>query len=710
MRTSWRSCLLLAGCAALAAGCGESRWNLVVVTFDTTRADALAAYGNPRVATPAIDALAREGYVFEDAHSSVPLTLPAHTTLLTGTYPLRHGVRDNGLFVVPAEVETLAERLQRAGWATAAAVGGFPLAAKFGIAQGFDFYDDQLTRSYEDLQGHRVRDRDDIFFDERKAERVNEALYPWLEEHAQEPFFLWAHYYDPHQPLEPPPPYDELYADDLYAGEIAYADETLGTLLAELRRLGVWDRTLVAFTADHGEGRGEHRELTHSYLLYETTLHVPLILRMPGGNGTGAPVRIPGRVHHVDLVPTLLELLGLPVPDGMDGASLVPALHGARSSVGPRYAETLSPRLSHGWGELRAVWAGEWKYIHGPRPELFHLPTDPRELRNLVGTEPAEAARLEGLLERLVRDHAAERPLQAAAPDPDTRRRLEALGYVQGGGAEFEIREVLSREGVPPQDRADETSDITRVKEMLVRQQPLAAREAARRLLAEDPQSPFFVELLARAEAQLGHLDEALALLERLVGQGTTGAGSGRLLLEMGRHLDTLGRREEAREQLARSTELDPTAEGFFLLGTVESALGRTVEARDAWTRAVEADGGYGPALVALALERAREGDREEAEGLLRQAVEQDPYYPRGSYNLGALLLEGGQAEPAAALFERAVSLAPNYLEAYYAAAVARLRLGEREQAEALFERLAARAPASQEARDLRALLDAGVS
>ncbi|MEZ5330546.1 MAG: sulfatase [Thermoanaerobaculia bacterium] len=329
-------------CVLVGCSRGE-RWNVVVATFDTTRADHIGCYGNASASTPVVDALAAEGFLFENAHAAIPITMPSHSTIMTGLVPMRHGVRDNGLFVLPAGVETLAERLRSAGYATGAAVGSFPLTAKFGLDQGFDLYDDRVQSSQEDFRGRKVRAKQDIFFDERRAQRVNEAIYPWLEEVAEaaKPFFLWVHYYDPHQPLQPPPPYDQLFADDLYAGEIAYADESLGTLFDELRRLGVWDRTLVVFTADHGEGMGEHRERTHSYLLYETTLHVPLIVRAPGG--FEAPRRITERVHHVDIVPTVLDLLGLERPPDLDGRSLVPYLRGERPSVSNDYAETLSP-------------------------------------------------------------------------------------------------------------------------------------------------------------------------------------------------------------------------------------------------------------------------------------------------------------------------------------------------------------------------------
>ncbi len=704
-RSPWSLGIPLCGAVLLAACAPGPRWNVLLVTFDTTRADALACYGNRRVATPVLDALAAEGVLFEQAHSSIPLTLPSHTTILTGVYPPRHGVRDNGLFVVPPEVETLAERLGERGWATAAAVGGFPLVGKFGIDQGFDFFDDHLTRGNEDLMGRRVRPHQGIFFDERRAQRVNEAVYPWLAEHASDPFFLWVHYYDPHQPLDPPNPYNQLYADDLYAGEIAYADESLGTLIDDLRRLGVWDETLVVFTADHGEGRGEHRELTHSYLLYDSTLHVPLILRLPPAAHPPRARRVAEGVRHVDIVPTVLDLLGLPAPESIDGRSLVPYLEGGRPAPVVHYAETLSPRLSHGWGELRALYAEEWKYVHGPRPELFHLPTDPGEHDNRFAAEPEVAARLEARLASFLRERAAAAPQRAAAPDADTRRRLEALGYIQAGGAEdIEIREVLSREGVAPQDRVERTSELSRIKELLAQREALAARELAQQLVTEDPESPYYLELLAMAEGQLGRYDEAAATIERLLASGGS-AGSGRLLLELGWHLVRSGRSEEGLERLRQGVEREPSAQGLFLLATVAQELGRRDEAADALREAVASDPAYGPAVVALGVVRAEAGEAAEAERLFRQAVARDPYYAKGHYNLGAHLLAAGGAAEAVACFERAAELAPDYLQALQAAGVAYLRLGQRGEAQGALARLEALSPDSAEGRSLRQLL-----
>jgi arylsulfatase A-like enzyme/Tfp pilus assembly protein PilF len=703
-RSRW---LVAALCLGVLGGCSRGNgWNVVVVTFDTTRADHLGCYGDERASTPVVDGLAAEGFLFENAHAGIPITTPSHATIFTGLLPPSHGVRDNGLFVLPQEVETLAERLRRAGYATGAAVGSFPLVAKFGLDQGFDLYDDHVESELEDFRGRKVRTKENIFFDERRAQRVNEAVYPWLEEVAGEPFFLWIHYYDPHQPLLPPPPYDQLFAADLYAGEIAYADETLGTLFDELRRLGAWDRTLVVFTADHGEGLGEHRERTHSYLLYETTMHVPLIFRLPAGGPGTPPSRIAERVHHADVVPTILDLLDLEAPPGLDGRSLVPYLKGEGPEAPVHYAETLSPRLSHGWGELRALYAGPWKYVFGPRPELFDLSADPDELDDRVAEEPEVATRMQKALGDYLEARSGGEPQRAAAPDADTRRRLEALGYIQGGAAEeVEIREELHAEGIPPQDRVQRTSEISRIKEMLVRQDSLAARELAQALLEEDPDSPYYLQLLASAEAQLGRFEEAIAIVERgrELGGASRAPGS---LLEICRLLIRAGRYEEAQVQLERVRELEETVEGLYLLGTVAAELGQRGPAVEGFEGALALDGNHGPSLVGLGVLLAADGRADEARTLFGRAVEADPYYPKAHFNLGVSLLDEGRPEEAARRFERAAALAPDYLNAYHAAGVAYLRMGDRAAAQRMLGELDRRASGSAEGRELRQLLD----
>lgn len=696
--------IVLAGCAR------APRWNLLVVTFDTTRADHIGCYGHAAARTPNVDRLAREGVRFARAYTAAPITMPSHSTIFTGKYPPRTGVRDNGMFVLPAEQTTLAEVLKARGYATAAAVGGFPLLRKFGLDQGFDLYDDRLEVEYEDAQARRVVRKSQLYFEERRAGRVNEAVRDWLERNASRPFFLWVHYFDAHQPQEPPPPYDQLFANAPYDGEIAYADESLGRLMAHLERLGVYERTLVVFLADHGEGLGEHRELTHSYLLYDATLHVPLIFRLPAGaSGRGQVVE--RRVGTVDVMPTILDLLGQPVRTDLDGQSLRGLFDRAYPRPRPAelYAETLSPRLSQGWSEMRAVIEGDHKYVHGGRPEMFDLGADPRELRDRMAEDPERADRLRRSLEGFLKAHTPRNPSAAVEVDAETRERLEALGYLGAGGPQGgAIVEALHPGGTPPQDRVEDVSAMTRAKNLLLAGLPLDALQTVRRLLQLDPDNAYYLEIQAHAQAQLGLLDDALESLERIGTQGKRARFPEELQVQIGYRLHGQGRRERGLQLIRASLERKPRAEASYLLAVLLRQDGQVEPGRQALKQALEQDPEYAPALVDLGIQRAEEGDLHAASDLFLHALRVRPYYARAHYNYGTFLLQANQPESALGSFERAIELDADYLPSYYAAAVLARELGQPERSRELLSRLRARAPNSPEAKRARSLETVG--
>ena len=691
--------------ASLLAACGTGeRWNVLLVTFDTTRADHIGCYGNDDARTPNLDALAADGVRFARAFATVPLTTPSHSSIMTGKYPIAHGVRDNGMFVLSDQHETLAEVLRDAGWRTGAAIAAFPLLERWGVAQGFEFYDDHVSRSQENLLGQRTLEKTRIFFDERPAGLVNEALLPWLDEHHDEPFFAWAHYFDPHQPLEPPPPWDQLLLSDPYLAEIAYADQSFGRLIERLKSLGVYDRTMVVMTADHGEGLGEHRETTHSLQIYNSTMHVPLIVRLPSGPA-GTVVETP--VSSVDILPTILDVLGVEPPEGVQGRSLRAEFAGSDDEGVPLYAETLSPRLGYNWGELRGLFADGYKYIFGPRPELFSLDADPDELENLVRAEPELAERMQRQLAQFLRDNAADDLAGAVEMDEETRQKLMALGYLSGSGAEAEtIEEVLRPGGVPPQDRVHRVSDFSTVKQLLFVGQHLRAREIAQDLVDEEPDNTFYLELLATAEAQMGDFDDALGTLERIAEFSPHGEAEARLLNRMGRQLFLRGDYERAEELLARGQEVSPEAEVEFLLANIYRAQGEHQLDGEALTKALELQEDFAPARVDLAVRQARAGDRAGAAANFRQALRDDPYLPKAHYNYGAFLSEGGDLMAAAERFERAIRLDPRYRRAYVALVQVQLAQGQLEDAKRTADRLERVDPENGELARISTLLE----
>ncbi len=690
-RTGLTALLLL----ALGCGRGGERWNVVLVTFDTTRADHIGCYGHDGIATPHLDALAADGVRFARAFTAVPITAPSHSTILTGKYPLAHGFRDNAMFVLGDGHKTLAEVLREHGYATAAAVASFPLLSKFGLDQGFDLYDDHLTGDFENLRGERVVQRDRLFFDERRAGQVNEALYPWLDEHHERPFFLWAHYFDPHQPTEPPPPYDQLYLGDPYSGEIAYADEMFGQLMTRLRELGVYDRTLVVLAADHGEGLDEHGESTHSILLYNSTLHVPLIVRVPGARRDAV---VDTRVGTVDIVPTVLDLLGIEAPQGVQGRSLAPAIRGtAELESRPQYAETLSPRLSQGWGELRALFDGDDKLLFGPRPELFDIVRDPRELDDRFAADPERAKAMQRDLARFLRQHADGEATAAVELDDETRQRLMALGYIHSSaGTPDRIEEVLRRDGEPPQDHIGGINDFSHAKGHIFNGRFLAARDLARGLLADDPENLSYLEVLATAEIALGRLDAAAEVIETLRRVEAPGRLTRDLLGDFAAALSRRGEPAAALERIRQAMALEPSARGHFLEASILAALDRRDEQEAALGAALALDPLYVPARVELAIRRARAGDRPAAEEQFRRVLADEPYFPRGHFNYGAFLVEGGDAETALGYFERAVELQPTYWQAHRALIAIYADTGRRRDAEAQLAILERRAPPAE--------------
>lgn len=406
----------------LAAACGApERPHVVLVTFDTTRHDRFGCTGDPEARTPVVDGLAARGTLFEQAYSSVALTLPAHTTILAGIEPFAHGVHNNGRFRVPDGVDTLAEHLARAGYDTAAFVSAFVLDARFNLGQGFAVYRDDT---------HPTSGPVNFSVPTRPGAEVTDQALEWLAARTEgRPFFLWAHYYDPHLPRDIRAPFDAL--PDPYAAEIAYADAQLGRLLEGVEQAARDRSLLIVFTADHGESLGEHGESTHGLVAYDSTLHVPLVVV---GRGFPPGARRRQLVRHIDIVPTVLDVAGLPVPESLPGRSLHDGAAEEEEDddavVG--YFESRGPSYDLGWAVLEGVRTGRWKYTPAPLPaELYDVLADPREQKNLIAAAPDVRERMEALWRRALAARPATAPAQPEAPPPDVAERLAALGYVE---------------------------------------------------------------------------------------------------------------------------------------------------------------------------------------------------------------------------------------------------------------------------------------
>jgi choline-sulfatase len=694
--------------------------NVVMISIDTLRRDHLAPYG-ASFETLAASRLAGEGVVFEHAVSQVPLTLPSHASLFTGLYPPRHAVRDNAGFVLGPDATTLAERLQAIGYRTAGFVASYVLHSRWGLGQGHETYDDAFD--YAGLASGALTEV------ERPAGPVVDAAVSWLRQprRAEHPFYLWVHLYDPHDPYVATDEYRRR-APTAYAGEVMYADAQVARLLAALDTLGLRRNTLIVLLSDHGESLGEHGEPTHGIFLYRATLDVPLIIAPPPGATLGSPAltlagrRVGGLARLVDVTPTVLDLVGLPVPSGLDGVSLLPmvAHAGAMGSLptepsdalaGPlSYAETYYPRFRYNWSDLAAVETERWKFIRAPRPELYDLRQDPKERRDVSTEHPRVVATLAKHLESMNLVRAGELPTPAPL-DPDALARLRALGYV-GETDSAPARRTGPRpdpkDGLPllqellqgQTDRdAGRLDDAARRLEALALRDPEnpavfialssvyfrrndgeRAIKAAKRAVALDPDSTLAVLDLAFAFRAADRLAEAATGFERVLALDPDNL---KALLNLGEISHAGGELEKALGFYQRAVAVAPRLAGARIgLAGVALALNRIDVAGEALQQAV-ALGATQPDLhFNLGVLAEQRGQRAVAAREYRAEVAAYPESLGAWVNLGLLERQGGKVDAALEAFERAASAKADAIEGPYLMAETLASLGRRQQAE----------------------------
>jgi arylsulfatase A-like enzyme/parvulin-like peptidyl-prolyl isomerase len=663
---------VLSALALLAAT--SSPANVLLVTVDTLRADHVGAYGDTKAQTATFDRLAREGVLVEEAVAHVPETRPSHASILTGRYPYEHGVRDNAAGPIAPGMPTLATLLKAAGYDTAAFIGAYPVSRSSGLDRGFDVYDDPFEKAVDGRT-------------ERRAQEVVDLALGWLGRPRSRPFLAWVHLFDPHAPYTPPAPFATRFAGRPYDGEVAYADSQVERLLAWLDRSGQRGRTLVVVTSDHGEGLGQHGEEEHGILVYDSTLRVPLVLSWPGRLPAGA--RVHGQFRSVDLLPTVLELLGLPAAR-TSGASRADVLaHGGPIPDNESYAESLYGSIHFGWAKLRALRSHEWKYIEAPRSELYRLPEDPGETRNVMASR-AEVAN--GMRQSLGRHDGGAGAAAGAAPiDQEALERLAALGYVGGvaeapkvtgkdpkdGVREFERSRRNMREAL----RLFKQNDLDRAlplleqlsqgptgsfnvefylgRALLEKGRPKQAVPHLQRAMEAAPKATSTAFYLAQAQLAAGLESEAAATLARGLQRTPDNPDllevKGRLLL---RQEDLAG----ARVALERARTLDPRnarvraelSETFRRLGDAAGAEAEAAEGERLDPKAPEPHVMRGLALASL----EREGEAAEA---FRAALKLDPDQPEALYYLAAVELNAGHAAAARGLLQRLLTVSPGY-------------------------------------------------
>ncbi len=645
------------------------------------RADRLGAYGYAAATTPNLDRLAAVGVRFAQAQAAAPLTLPSHATILTGQLPPRHGMRQNGAPLAGPGLATLAGHLAAAGYRTGAFVGSFVLDRRFGLAEGFEVYDDEVERDVSGTPGLEA---------ERPGREVVDRARAWLaEETGGRPFFAWVHLYDAHAPYEPPEPFATAHPGRPYDGEVAAVDAEVGRLLEQLQTLHLTEQTVIAIAGDHGEALGEHGEPTHGVLLYEASLRVPLILSAPRLLPAGWVVEEP--VGLTDLAPTLAALAGHPWPGEREGRDLSRALRARQDP--PRsdlYAETLYPTL-FGWSDLASLRRGERKAIAAPHPELYDLGRDPSELANLW--RKGEGGDLLARLEELHREAAP--AVATGSLDEETRAKLESLGYVApsvtptGGGEE------------PVEGAADPKDRIALFRELETARQEMGegrlddAVERLAPIVEADPANPVFRGTLAEARRRQGDREEAIALYRQAVADNPADSEG---WYNLAVTLQEAGRPGEAIVALTEVLRRAPAKpEAVNALGIALSLTGKLDEARNAFARATELDPENAKAWNNLGNVERDRGRLAEAETAYRRATEIAPDYPDPWNGRGTLAVEAKRPADALPLFDRALALGPQLHEVLLNRAIA-LELAGDSAAAASGYRAFLAAPAGAEA------------
>ncbi|HUT07962.1 MAG TPA: sulfatase-like hydrolase/transferase [Candidatus Latescibacteria bacterium] len=663
---------LLGGASAAgpraSSGSAGGKPNLLIITIDTLRPDRLSCYGSPIFKTEAIDGLAEKGIIFQRAFAQVPLTLPSHTTIMVGKDPLHHGVHDNAHFRVGPEQLTLAEHLKGLGYATGAFVGGFPLDSQFGLDQGFDVYDDAF-------EGHSARRQE---YRERKADAVVSSALRWLD--GQDgPWFLWVHCFDPHDPYEPPEPFLSQFKDHLYTGEVAYVDSVMKKLLAAVGKKENGANTVIVLTGDHGEGLGQHGEETHGYFAYNTTLWIPLIVCAPGLK----PGRVDQTVVHMDIFPTVCELLGVAKPKGLQGISILPATRGQTLPRRSFYFETLYPYYSRGWAPLYGYLQGPEKFIDSPIPEAFDIALDFDETTNVLPGQSVKKLR-----DKLAEVTGGISPVagagQSASLDARALEKLRSLGYVSSAQAA----------------RKDKFGPSDDPKTML----PFHAKAARGRSLYESGRRPEGIALLEEVMQERPDLDITYPTLAQIY------AGQGRVDLAIAvmkkgaeaipgnisfasyyiHFLNESGKFDDVIQMLTANggNTFAEIPESWNDLGVAYLNKGELEKALDAFHKAVALDDGnyifyrnLGDLYFAFFVRSKDSTAYKTSLDYYRKALGLNSEDPSSHNGMGYAYLQGGEPRLAIPEFERALKLSPDYTSALYNLAQAAFKAGDFEKA-----------------------------
>jgi arylsulfatase A-like enzyme/cytochrome c-type biogenesis protein CcmH/NrfG len=608
------ACLLSSAAAVATPAPAKPPVNVVVITIDTLRPDHLGCYGYKQIHTPNIDALAADGVRFERAYTSVPVTLPSHTVIFTGTYPPFSGMHDFAGNKLGPTQPTLATVLHDRGYVTGAVVASAVLDSRFGLNRGFDFYYDHFD--FNRLQESNIEEM------ERPGNVVADVALDWLQKNYQSKFFLWAHFYDPHYPYHPPAPFNAEYAERPYDGEIAFADQQLGRIIQFLKAKNLYRNTLIVLSGDHGESLGEHGEKTHGFFIYNATLHVPLIIHLPEGIDakTNTAKEL---VNLADITPTILQVLHVDVPSDVQGQNLLPLMQGKASDQSRSlYAETFLPRLHFNWSELRGVETAKYHFIDAPKPELYDLDKDPGELHNVFAEKHAVADELRARLTSMVVQYSsAQQMAEQTGLDPALMERLKSLGYAgfSGGGSESKNSHDLP-------DPKDRIAAYELFSDAMAESQHGEYQQSADKLtqvLKTDPDSVPAHYILGLNYYRMRQFQQAVAELERVMQLSPDYALAE---YQLGLAYARSGDMEHAEQALKHTLELDGTNfDAAYNLGAVYLQKKMVPEAVAAFRQSEKVNPEYEPAHKALGEVLLYQGQLDEAIGELQRAAELQP-------------------------------------------------------------------------------------
>jgi len=628
-------------------------FNYILITVDTLRADRIGCYGFSGISTPTMDMFASRGVKFEKCISAATLTLPSHTSLMTGTYPTFHGVRDNGGFLVPQEITTLAELMKQHGYKTSAYVAAYVLDSKWGLDQGFDHYFDSF-----DLSKYKTVSLGNV---QRPGNEVIDEVLPWLEEHKQEKFFTWIHLYDPHSPYEPPEPYNKEYPNHPYSGEIAYTDSQLARLWQFLEENDLVENTVLVFAADHGESLGEHQEQSHGFFIYQEGVHVPLIFVTPfeklHGISSARPVSL------VDVMPTILDLAGIQAPSQVQGKSLRPLFFkDIKEWESIAYSETFYPRFHYGWSELKSLQDERYKLILAPELELYDLQSDPDEERNIIESQAAEARRMVAQIESFINESSrGAYELDYSHMDEESREKLAALGYI---GSFADSTSISWRQLSDPKDKINIFNQLGHARELGLQEEYEQAVEMIKNIIAQDPDIVDAYFSLGNLYTKWGKNEEALESYFQVLDKKPDDTFT---VINIANAYIRLNELEKAKEFVLNKLEiLSPDSQVYFVQGNIFNFLKDYENAVFYYKKCLKLNPQSVSACNALGGIYVIQEKLDEAEELLQIAMGINPRLRNVNYNYAQLREAKGDIEEAIKAYKQELEYIPHNFRAAF--------------------------------------------